>query len=162
MPRSPFLDLYLVFTCLIMNLETTQRDNVVSSELISLMLSYLIVITDRTCCTCWTCHEFRFSPDSTVIQQEFSSIVTCCVVIVELILTIFIGTCNNNQTDDCMLPSGKIDLSCPNMAHEWLVNRDNCEHPIHPTSGPLPNPCKTTTCEIMKSRYCISNITSHY
>lgn len=96
-----------------------------------------------------------------MIQQETSSLVTC-VVIVELMLSIFIGTCNNNRADDCMLPSGKIDPSCPNMAHEWLANRDNCEHPIHPTSTPLPIPCKTTTCEIMKSRYCISNNTSHH
>ncbi|KAM7406673.1 hypothetical protein PAMP_001038 [Pampus punctatissimus] len=63
------------------------------------------------------------------------------------------GTCDNNRTDDCMLPSGKIDPSCPNMAHEWHTNDSYCERPFHPTPSPTPYPCDTTICEIIKSRY---------
>ncbi|KAI3376838.1 hypothetical protein L3Q82_000413 [Scortum barcoo] len=63
------------------------------------------------------------------------------------------GTCDNNRTNDCMLPSGKIDPSCPNMAHEWHTNNSYCEHPVHPTPTPTPHSCDTTICEIIKSRY---------
>ncbi|KAM7423466.1 hypothetical protein PAMA_000019 [Pampus argenteus] len=63
------------------------------------------------------------------------------------------GTCDNNRTDDCMLPSGKIDPSCPNMAHEWHTNDSYCERPFHPTPSPTAYPCDTTICEIIKSRY---------
>ncbi|XP_067349506.1 mucin-5AC-like isoform X4 [Channa argus] len=61
------------------------------------------------------------------------------------------GTCDNNRTDDCMLPSGKIDPSCPNMAHEWHANNSQCEHPVQPTPTPVPNICNTTICEVIKS-----------
>ncbi|XP_068172431.1 mucin-5AC-like [Antennarius striatus] len=61
------------------------------------------------------------------------------------------GTCDNNQTDDCMLPSGKIDPSCPNMAHEWHTKSKNCERPPQPTSSPIPPSCDTTICDIIKS-----------
>ncbi|XP_041795247.1 mucin-5AC-like [Chelmon rostratus] len=61
------------------------------------------------------------------------------------------GTCNNNRTDDCRLPSGKIDPSCPNMAHAWHANNSYCEHPVQPTPTPVPNICNTTICEIIKS-----------
>ncbi|XP_042265947.1 intestinal mucin-like protein [Thunnus maccoyii] len=60
------------------------------------------------------------------------------------------GTCNNNRTDDCMLPSGKIDSSCSN-AHEWHTNNSNCEDHFQPTPAPPPNPCNTTICEVIKS-----------
>ncbi|XP_030270539.1 mucin-5AC-like [Sparus aurata] len=61
------------------------------------------------------------------------------------------GTCDNNRTDDCMLPSGKIDPSCPNMAHEWHANNSYCEPPVHPTPTPVPIPCDTSICDIIKS-----------
>nr|XP_046254811.1 mucin-5AC-like [Scatophagus argus] len=66
------------------------------------------------------------------------------------------GTCDNNRTDDCMLPSGKIDPSCPNMAHQWHTNDSYCEPPPPPsTPTPTPIPCNTTICELIKSRYCM-------
>lgn len=63
-----------------------------------------------------------------------------------------LGTCDNNRTNDCMLPSGKIDPSCPNMAHKWHANNSQCEHPIYPTPTPAPSPCDTNICEVLKSR----------
>ncbi|KAI9542132.1 hypothetical protein NQZ68_023715 [Dissostichus eleginoides] len=64
------------------------------------------------------------------------------------------GTCDNNRTDDCMLPSGKIDSSCPNMAHEWHTNDSNCKQPPPtPKTTPMPDTCNTSICEIIKSRY---------
>ncbi|XP_033996852.1 intestinal mucin-like protein [Trematomus bernacchii] len=62
------------------------------------------------------------------------------------------GTCDNNRTDDCMLPSGKIDSSCPNMAHEWHTNDSSCKQPPPtPTTTPTPDTCNTSICEIIKS-----------
>ncbi|KAF3832232.1 hypothetical protein F7725_025897 [Dissostichus mawsoni] len=62
------------------------------------------------------------------------------------------GTCDNNRTDDCMLPSGKIDSSCPNMAHEWHTNDSNCKQPPPtPNTTPTPVTCNTSICEIIKS-----------
>ncbi|XP_035855779.1 intestinal mucin-like protein [Sander lucioperca] len=52
-----------------------------------------------------------------------------------------------------MLPSGKIDPSCPNMAHEWHTNDSYCEQIYHPpTTTPMSttSPCDTTICEIIK------------
>ncbi|TKS70368.1 Mucin-5B Ovomucin, alpha-subunit [Collichthys lucidus] len=63
------------------------------------------------------------------------------------------GTCTNNRTDDCRLPTGKIDPSCPNMAHEWHANGSLCEHPVQPKPTPTPTPCDTSICEIFESRY---------
>ncbi|KAK5916043.1 hypothetical protein CesoFtcFv8_001581 [Champsocephalus esox] len=62
------------------------------------------------------------------------------------------GTCDNNRTDDCMLPSGQIDSSCPNMAHEWHTNGSSCkQHPPTPKPTPTPDTCNTSICEIIKS-----------
>uniref|UniRef100_A0A8C2ZXJ3 VWFD domain-containing protein n=1 Tax=Cyclopterus lumpus TaxID=8103 RepID=A0A8C2ZXJ3_CYCLU len=67
------------------------------------------------------------------------------------------GTCDNNRTNDCRLPSGKIDPSCPDMAHKWQANDSYCEQvPPTPTptpsSTPSPTPiCNTNICEIIKS-----------
>ncbi|XP_062417665.1 mucin-2-like [Pungitius pungitius] len=59
------------------------------------------------------------------------------------------GTCDNNRTDDCRLPSGKIDASCPDMAHDWRTTGP-CER-VPPTPTPPPDTCDTTICEIIKS-----------
>ncbi|XP_070690943.1 intestinal mucin-like protein [Pempheris klunzingeri] len=61
------------------------------------------------------------------------------------------GTCDNNRKDDCMLPSGKIDPSCPNMAHAWHTNNSHCEPPTPPKPSPRPFTCNTTICQILKS-----------
>ncbi|KAL3066151.1 hypothetical protein OYC64_016155 [Pagothenia borchgrevinki] len=62
------------------------------------------------------------------------------------------GTCDNNRTDDCMLPSGKIDSSCPNMAHEWHTNDSSCKQPPPtPITTPTPVTCNISICEIIKS-----------
>ncbi|XP_041916700.1 intestinal mucin-like protein [Alosa sapidissima] len=57
------------------------------------------------------------------------------------------GTCDNNRTDDCLLPNGKIDPSCPNMAHQWKVNDSNC--PVPPPTIP-PSTCPPETLSICK------------
>ncbi|KAI4830567.1 hypothetical protein KUCAC02_002188 [Chaenocephalus aceratus] len=61
------------------------------------------------------------------------------------------GTCDNNRTDDCMLPSGKIDASCPNMAHEWHTDSSCTQLPPTPTTTPTPDTCNTSICEIIES-----------
>ncbi|KAK5914893.1 hypothetical protein CesoFtcFv8_000537 [Champsocephalus esox] len=61
------------------------------------------------------------------------------------------GTCDNNRTDDCMLPSGKIDASCPNMAHEWHTDSNCQQPPPTPTTTPTPDTCNTSICEIIES-----------
>ncbi|XP_076142699.1 mucin-5AC-like [Alosa pseudoharengus] len=57
------------------------------------------------------------------------------------------GTCDNNRTDDCLLPNGKIDPSCPDMAHQWKINDSNC--PVPPTPIP-PTACPPETSAICK------------
>ncbi|XP_028256785.1 mucin-5AC-like isoform X2 [Parambassis ranga] len=61
------------------------------------------------------------------------------------------GTCDNNQTNDCMLPNGKIDPSCSDMAHEWHTNSSHCQNPVPPKPTPTPEYCNATICEIIKS-----------
>ncbi|KAM3626043.1 uncharacterized protein V6R79_021645 [Siganus canaliculatus] len=61
------------------------------------------------------------------------------------------GTCDNNRTDDCLLPNGQIDSSCPDMANHWHVNNSRCDTPAQPTPTPPPSTCNATICEIIKS-----------
>nr|XP_009942511.1 PREDICTED: mucin-5AC-like [Opisthocomus hoazin] len=57
------------------------------------------------------------------------------------------GTCTNNKSDECRLPSGKIISSCPQMAHHWIVDNNKSCHgvPIPPVvTTPPPKPhCET-------------------
>uniref|UniRef100_A0A4W6D050 Mucin 5.1, oligomeric mucus/gel-forming n=1 Tax=Lates calcarifer TaxID=8187 RepID=A0A4W6D050_LATCA len=85
------------------------------------------------------------------IKNGFCIILVIHCVMVLLMMRISLGTCDNNRTDDCMLPSGKIDPSCPHMAHEWHANNSYCEPPSHPTPTPKPDTCNTTICDIIKS-----------
>ncbi|XP_062327803.1 mucin-5AC-like [Osmerus eperlanus] len=65
------------------------------------------------------------------------------------------GTCDNNRTDDCMLPTGQVISSCPDMANSWHVpdhNNSHCSAP--PTQPPTivpPPPCNAAICEIIKT-----------
>ncbi|CAL8349496.1 unnamed protein product [Merluccius merluccius] len=61
------------------------------------------------------------------------------------------GTCDNNRTNDCMLPSGEISSSCPYMGNEWHLNNSACEPPIEPTPPPPGPPCKPPVCEVIMS-----------
>ncbi|XP_038568598.1 LOW QUALITY PROTEIN: mucin-2-like [Micropterus salmoides] len=68
------------------------------------------------------------------------------------------GTCNNNQTDDCMLPGGQLVESCAVMADYWLtkdISQPNCQIPsVLPTSKPEPppTPCRPDSmCDLLKS-----------
>uniref|UniRef100_A0AAY5K918 Intestinal mucin-like protein n=2 Tax=Esox lucius TaxID=8010 RepID=A0AAY5K918_ESOLU len=63
------------------------------------------------------------------------------------------GTCDNNRTDDCLLPNGTIDSSCPDMAHYWHVadqNNSQCNPPpvIVPTKPPA---CVPSICDVIES-----------
>uniref|UniRef100_K7FKT1 VWFD domain-containing protein n=1 Tax=Pelodiscus sinensis TaxID=13735 RepID=K7FKT1_PELSI len=66
------------------------------------------------------------------------------------------GTCNNNKTDDCMLPNGKFPGSCETMADHWVVHdpeKPQCTPSVIPTPGPPPVPdtCKPSAlCELFK------------
>lgn len=78
-------------------------------------------------------------------------------------LTLLTGTCNNNQADDCRLPSGQLVQSCALMADYWPVedtSRPECKKPTgppeDPSTPPTPptNPCTTNSmCNMLNSRY---------
>ncbi|XP_026031342.1 mucin-2-like [Astatotilapia calliptera] len=66
------------------------------------------------------------------------------------------GTCNNNKTDDCMLPGGQLVKDCSVMADHWTakeIGRRNCTvPPPPPPPPPTPTPCKKDSmCELLKS-----------
>ncbi|XP_040927175.1 mucin-2-like isoform X2 [Betta splendens] len=70
------------------------------------------------------------------------------------------GTCNNNQTDDCMLPGGSLAQSCAVMADYWFskdIYQPNCKiPPAPPTNIPEPPPtfapCNPASiCDLLKS-----------
>ncbi|KAJ3596017.1 hypothetical protein NHX12_002426 [Muraenolepis orangiensis] len=66
------------------------------------------------------------------------------------------GTCNNNQADDCMLPSGQLVNSCAVMADYWPVKdiyKPDCQIPsVQPTNNPATAPPLTSCnsiCELL-------------
>ncbi|KFQ03876.1 hypothetical protein N330_08263, partial [Leptosomus discolor] len=66
------------------------------------------------------------------------------------------GTCTNNKSDECRLPSGKIS-SCPEMAHHWIVDKDKSCHgvppPLHVTTPPPKPHCETPPlCKLIWSK----------
>ncbi|KAM4618062.1 uncharacterized protein O3C94_021919 [Discoglossus pictus] len=71
------------------------------------------------------------------------------------------GTCSNNKTEDCRLPSGRIVQDCSEMAPQWLVNitDKDCPGPPSQTTPPprttIPIPSSTTPhntiCDIINS-----------
>lgn len=78
-------------------------------------------------------------------------------------LTLLTGTCNNNQADDCRLPSGQLVQSCALMADYWTVediSRPECTKPngppVDPPTIPTPptSPCTPNSmCDMLHSRY---------
>ncbi|XP_066475572.1 mucin-5AC-like [Tiliqua scincoides] len=71
------------------------------------------------------------------------------------------GTCSNDRSDDCRLPSGHDANSCTEMASYWKVydkNKPYCElttptPSVMPSPTPSPTPCSTPSplCELIKS-----------
>lgn len=70
------------------------------------------------------------------------------------------GTCNNNQADDCMLPSGQLVHSCALMADYWPaphIYQPDCPAPSAPPTDmplvpPTQRPCKPhSMCDLLKS-----------
>ncbi|KAL6106631.1 uncharacterized protein ACO6RY_10456 [Pungitius sinensis] len=70
------------------------------------------------------------------------------------------GTCNNNQTDDCMLPGGQLIENCAVMADYWPakhIYQPTCQIPsVLPTNVPGPpptlTPCKPDSiCHLLTS-----------
>lgn len=79
------------------------------------------------------------------------------------------GTCNNNQADDCRLPSGQLVPSCSVMADYWVVediSHPECQKPVVPPTSspeapptPPTNPCTPDSmCEMLNSRYTSPNL----
>ncbi|KAL4622750.1 mucin-2-like [Arapaima gigas] len=69
------------------------------------------------------------------------------------------GTCNNNQADDCMLPSGQLVESCALMGDHWPVgdiSKPDCKVPTTVPSLPPPEvtskPCTPDSiCKVLNS-----------
>ncbi|XP_038843768.1 mucin-5AC-like [Salvelinus namaycush] len=65
------------------------------------------------------------------------------------------GTCDNNRTDDCRLPNGTIDSSCPDMAHQWHVadhNNSQCTPPPPEPTPTQPRDCDPPICHLIQSK----------
>lgn len=73
------------------------------------------------------------------------------------------GNCDNNGSNDCRLPNGKVIQSCEEMAPKWQVNNTVC--PITPqTTTKKPQttkqaktttsakPCQPAICKIIFSK----------
>lgn len=74
---------------------------------------------------------------------------TCVIHLKHDLVCLVSGMCDNNRTDNGILPSGVIDPSCSNMAHEWHTNDTYCE----PLFVPTPTPhCDTSICNIIQNR----------
>ncbi|XP_075784328.1 mucin-5AC [Pelodiscus sinensis] len=69
------------------------------------------------------------------------------------------GTCTNNKSDECRLPSGKIISSCSEMAHHWKVDDDKKKYcagtpiptPAPNITTPSPSCAPPTLCKIILS-----------
>lgn len=79
------------------------------------------------------------------------------------------GTCNNNQADDCRLPSGQLIPSCSLMADYWVVediSHPECQKPVVPPTSspeapptPPTNPCiPDSMCDMLYNRYTLLNL----
>ncbi|MBN3322769.1 MUC2 protein, partial [Atractosteus spatula] len=66
------------------------------------------------------------------------------------------GTCTNNQTDDCMLPGGRLVKDCAVMGEYWLhkdEHKPHCTSPPPVTPKPPSGPCKPhSVCDLLKSK----------
>ncbi|KAM8939209.1 mucin-5AC-like [Pelodytes ibericus] len=68
------------------------------------------------------------------------------------------GTCSNNSTEDCRLPTGKVIADCSQMANHWKVNvtdKPYCNVPPPPSTPAPPTPpphCPSTPlCDVILS-----------
>lgn len=74
-----------------------------------------------------------------------------------LVLLILSGTCNNNRSDDCMLPDGRLVDDCAEMADYWQAKDMSnliCKSPpgLSGTTAPTKPSCPINkVCEVMKS-----------
>lgn len=64
-------------------------------------------------------------------------------------LSLFLGVCDNDATNDCRRPDGTIDQSCEQMAALW-ADSPGCETPPPHPSEPTPA-CTAQSCEVLKS-----------
>lgn len=64
-------------------------------------------------------------------------------------MTVPAGTCNNNQADDCMLPSGQLVQNCAVMADYWPaehIYRPECQKPGVPPTDTIEPPQTYALC----------------
>ncbi|XP_058264560.1 mucin-2-like isoform X2 [Hemibagrus wyckioides] len=61
------------------------------------------------------------------------------------------GNCDNNRSNDCRLPNGKVIQSCEEMAPKWQVNKTVCPTPQPPPKTTV-KPCQPAICKIIFSK----------
>ncbi|XP_029354409.1 mucin-5AC-like, partial [Echeneis naucrates] len=122
-----------------------------------------VFVNDRLVSPAYQNHDFRIATtgiDTMLVIPKIHAKITFSGLIFSIYLPYSIfggntegqcGTCDNNRTNDCRSPNGKIDASCSHMAHEWHANDSSCEHRVEPTPTPTPPTCNTTICEIINS-----------